>query len=355
MLFRNLLLILGALFILAGAALGVVWLKRGPQQPDAASNQAAANAPSRLEILSATRAIPSGTLLQEGDIGWKDIDQSQLRPGNLVRGQASEAEFLGAVTTREFANGEAFIASELIKLGASRFLSAVLKPGKRAVSIFVDAAQSSSGLIIPGNHVDVILTQSFGDSTNNGKKQSVAETVLEDVRIIAVDQTLSQHPKTGLAESVSASLDNRLPKTVTLEVTARQAEILSVAEKLGQLQISVRPFENAVSAGAANKRPSPAWGGDVSSALRDYAMRLAQEEARKAAEEAAAQARMAQNQAKPASAPEVVSACKPGQRQPCGTGSTLEASVRWPPLAIYPPGGDVRRPAAEANEWSAND
>ncbi len=354
MLFRNLLLILGALFILAGAALGVVWLKRGAEQQDAANNQAAASAPSRLEILSASRAIPSGTLLQEGDIGWTDIEQSQLRPGNLVRGQASEAEFLGAVTTRDFANGEAFIASELIKIGSAGFLSAVLKPGKRAVSMFVDAAQSSSGLVIPGNRVDVILTQSFGDSQNNSKKQSVAETVLEDVRIIAVDQTLNQHAKTGLADAVGANPDTRLPKTVTLEVTARQAEILSVAEKLGQLQISVRPLENAVSAGAAERRPSPAWGADVSPALRDYALRLAQEEARKA-EEAAAQARKAQEQAQPASAPAMASACKPGQRPPCGTGSTLEASVRWPPLAFDPPGAAVRRPAAKANEWSAND
>ncbi len=337
MLLRNLLLILGALFILAGAALGVVWLRHGPVSPEAASREAAApSSAGRIEVLSAAHAIASGTLLQPSDIAWKELAPNQLRPGNLVRGEISEAEFMGAVTIRDFADGESLTASELIKLGSRKFLSAVLKPNHRAVSIFVDAAQSSSGLVLPGNHVDVILTQSFEGATKTSKKQSVAETVLEDVRIIAVDQALGQQPKTGPVDAANLTPESRIPKTVTLELTAREAEILSVADKLGQLQISVRPLENAASAAAAEKRPAPAWSTDVSRALGEY-MRLGQAEAAKKPEAVPAET--------------IVAACKPGQRPPCGTGSTLESSVRWPPLTPY---AAVNQPLA-ANKRSAHD
>jgi pilus assembly protein CpaB len=399
MLFRNLLLVLGALFVLAGGALGVIWLRqeRVPVQ------SAEGTAQRRTEILSAAHVIPSGTLLQAADTTWKEIEPSQLRPGNIVRGQTSEAEFLGAFTTRDFASGEALVASDLIKVADRRFLAAVLKPGLRAASIFVDAAQSSSGLLLPGNHVDVILTQVLeesgngpkkktitetvksenttketvaetDESANNPKKQTVAETVLEDVRIIAVDQTLSQQPKAGL----EGAIDARTPKTVTLELTERQAEKLSVAEKLGQIQISVRPLENAASAaGAEDRRSDPVWGGDVSQALKKFS-RLQEDLAReiqarklaeKAAQEKLARETAARNSAEKtaeafkdelakaqeaiAASQRLIPACMPGQRPPCGTGSSLESSLRWPPRLYFPAQNPVVFSGPDSKDQSA--
>ena len=134
-------------------------------------------------------------MLQPEDIAWKQIEPQELKPGNMVRGQVAESEFLGASTRRDLANGEPLAASDLLKLSDRRFLAAVLKPGARAISISVDAAQSASGLILPGNHVDVILTQNLGEVTGEGKRKVVAETILQDVRVIAVDQAINPQAK----------------------------------------------------------------------------------------------------------------------------------------------------------------
>jgi pilus assembly protein CpaB len=271
MLFRNLLLVLGGLCILAGLALCYAWVSGGNSPASlAGSEPAAPPAPViQITILKAAHSIPSGTLLQSADIGWKEVGAGELRPGNLVRGQFSETEFLGAITRREFAEGEALIASELVKLSDRRFLAAALKPGSRAVSIAVDAAQSASGLILPGNHVDVILTQSLGEGLGDAKRKTVAETFLRDVRVIAVDQLLSQQPKAAPSENTIFT-ETRVPKTVTLELSEKQAERLFVATQLGSLQLSVRPLENSqiFVNEDANHRP-PTWASDVSSALKE--------------------------------------------------------------------------------------
>lgn len=269
MFFRNSLLILGLLFVLSAAALGYLLLA-GQDAPTEANLPEAPAA--TIAVLSAAHAIPSGTLLQSDDLLWKDISAPEIRPGNLVRGQISETDYLGASTQRDFAGGEALVAGDLLKASDRRFLAAVLRPGNRAISIAVDAAQSASGLILPGNHVDVILTQTFADMglegrmALEGRKKIVAETILQDVRVIAVDQALHQQAKTPVGSQYSG--EARLPKTVTLELTRRQAEMVFVAQQLGHLQLSVRPLETASALTPEPGQGLPTWGADVSPALR---------------------------------------------------------------------------------------
>jgi pilus assembly protein CpaB len=264
---RNLLLILGSLSILLGLAVGYASLKQTPPEPiETVVIQKAPNT----QVLVAAHAISTGTLLQSSDLVWKDVAPGELRPGNLARGEANEAEFFGAIARRDFAEGEALIASDVLKHNDRRFLAAVLKPGNRAVSIAVDATQSASGLMLPGNYVDIILTQTLAESAE--KKRSVGETILTNVRVIAVDQALGQ-PLTrsaSVADSISQPVEARLPKTVTLEVTERQAEKVFVALQMGALQLSVRPLELASETGADDTGPanSATWSSDVSTAVK---------------------------------------------------------------------------------------
>jgi pilus assembly protein CpaB len=268
--FRNVLFILGAVLIAAGIALGYFWIT-GQEAPaeagraDAPPPQAAAQ---RIFVLSAAHRIPAETLLQPADISWKEIGASDLRPGNLVRGQISEADFLGAMTTREFAEQDVLNASDLLKLSDRRFLAAVLKRGSRAISVSVDAAQSASGLLLPGNHVDVILTQNITDPSWEGRRKIVAETFLRDIRVIAVDQSLNQQPKTPADSPILA--EPRVPKTVTLELTQKEAEMVFVALQLGSIQLSLRPLDGR--SGTEGEGPAsapPTWAFDVSPALRE--------------------------------------------------------------------------------------
>jgi pilus assembly protein CpaB len=273
MLFRNVLLAIGVLCLVAGLGLAGLWLS---QMQRASVEQKSPEVARASAVLAARRDIAAGTLLRAEDIGWKDVPPGEARPPYLPRGQVTEAEYLGAITRREFVAGEPLVAGDLVKPSDRQFLAAVLKPGMRAVSISVDAPQTASGLVRPGDSVDVILTQSFGESETNPGHKSVGETVLFDVRVIAVDQALSTpaRPQPTTERIGIAGTEARVPKTVTLEVSQRQAETLFVAAQLGKLQLAVRPLEGSGRERAEEPRRSrPTWASDVSPALKDLSSR----------------------------------------------------------------------------------
>jgi pilus assembly protein CpaB len=267
MFLRNVLFGLGVLCILGSVAFGYLWF--ASQGAPADAQREAPPPPVRVAILTAAHPVPAGTLLQQEDVAWKEIVQGEVQAGNLVRGQIADSEFLGASARRDLAAGEPLATSDLLKLSDRRFLAAVLRPGARAISISVDAAQSASGLILPGNHVDVILTQNLGDEGGESKRKVVAETILQDIRVIAVDQTLNQQGNAGATAPLHFG-EARVPKTVTLELTKRQAEMAFVALQLGHIQLSVRSLDDTAGAGRDGEersRDRPTYGADVSPAL----------------------------------------------------------------------------------------
>lgn len=304
MFLRNVLLAVGAVFVLAGVGLMIAWFGQARNTPAGVATQVE----TQQAVLTAAHAIPAGTLLRKEDITFKDVGPGEVHPGNLLRGQ--ETEFLGTSSRRDFAEGEPSMANEFTK---PQSLATVLKPGYRAVSIFVDAAQSAAGMALPGDHVDVILTQSFDDkiTTDPGRK-TVGETVLHDVRVIAIDQSLNP-PSTVVTTLSSVSTETRIPKTVTLELSERQAEELLVAQQLGKFQLVVRPFAATATARPEGVRTAkPVWASDVSLALNEI-------------------------HTLPLAAPSSVIGAPPPALQSCNpaTGSTLDGDVRCPPHFGY--------------------
>jgi pilus assembly protein CpaB len=259
MILRNILLGVGVLALLAGIVLSVVWLNGSAGAP--------AEVPvERRAMLVAAHQITTGSLLRLEDMVWKDVASTDIVPIDLVRGQVTEAEFVGAAARRDFAAGEPLVSSDLIKPNDRGFLSAVLAAGDRAVSIAVDASQSNAGLVMPGDHVDIVLTQSFSDAAADAAHKTVSETVLQDIRVIAVDQTFSALAKPS---SIMATAEARLPKTVTLEVSERDAERVFVAMQLGKLGLTVRALDIAGDqriGGAVVQ--TPLWASEVSPALK---------------------------------------------------------------------------------------
>jgi pilus assembly protein CpaB len=217
-------------------------------------------------------------LLRKEDFDWKEIPKGKPNPDALVRGKVSETTYLGAITRRNFAKGERLIAADLLKPGDRHFLSAVLKPRHRAVAISIKAPQSSSGLLLPGDYVDVILTQSFDGRTFDHGRRSVGETILRNRRVLAVDKALESND-TGVVANAKAVAKSkaRPPKTITLEVTPQEAERLYVAQQLGELQLSVRALEGAgAELAQERKRNRPIWAADVSPAVRQVVLMGAQ-------------------------------------------------------------------------------
>ena len=88
----------------------------------------------------------------------------------VLKGQRSEEEMVGAVVRSRIAAGEPITDGAVVKPGDRGFLAAVLSPGMRAVSVPVNATSSHSGLIFPGDRVDLILTQSL--SADEGEIRS---------------------------------------------------------------------------------------------------------------------------------------------------------------------------------------
>jgi pilus assembly protein CpaB len=287
MFLRNVLLAVGAAFVLLGVVVLVAWFGQARKSPGVVETRVEG----RASVLVAAQAISTGTLLRQEDFKSKELGPDELlQPGSLVAGQ--EKEFLGALSRRDFAEGDPLIASEFVKPNDRRFLAAVLHPGNRAVTILVDAAQSVAGLALPDDHVDVVLTLSFeekdtitettptagGTATVSAEKfliplglRTAGETVLQGVRVIAVDQSLNPPSATVASVLPAAGAEARIPKTVTLEVGERDAEKLLVAEKLGSFQLVVRPLEVAATDPPEDKRNNrPVWASDVSQAIRRF-------------------------------------------------------------------------------------
>lgn len=272
MFLRNILIVLGIVFVLAGLGLTVTWFGRGDSSNDGAIRTVKAQMSEQIKpaMLIAKRPLPAGTLLRDSDMAWKEIAPGKVGPGVFLRGRTSKEDLLGAITQRDFAEGDALRVKALVMPNDRQFLAAVLKPGRRAVSISVNAPQSSSGLVLPGDYVDVILTQNFAVGDGGVPQRTVAETVLRKVRIIAVDRNLNK-PSTvkDTVENVTDVPD--VPKTITLELTERQAQALFVATQLGSIQLSVHPLAASAETLTDDGESTPTWATDVSPAFKQLA------------------------------------------------------------------------------------
>ncbi len=217
---RNIILILVAVAITAGTGLVArSWLNNQRQEPVVAALPPPVK---KTFVLVADKDLPTGTFVKENLLTWQSWPDEKIHQSYLIKGKVDLTELVGAVVRRSISAGEPVSTGRLVKPGTRGFLAAVLRPGYRAISLRINATSSISGLIFPGDRVDVILTHSVSD-------RRVSETVLTNVRILAIDQQTndqSQDPKVG--------------KHATFEVTPKQAEMFSVLTDMGKLSLSLR-------------------------------------------------------------------------------------------------------------------
>jgi len=197
-----------------------------------------------VQILVAAKALSAGTTLDETNVKWQDWPKTSVFPGTIVKeGGKKLSDVAKGQVGRAIAAGEPVPESAILKGGKDgSAVSASLKEGMRAVAIGVSANSMVGGFVGPGDYVDVLLTYSkklkyegVDDpnienmvSANLGKY--VTETILQNVRVIAVDQSAKR----------DAEKPVKLGKTITLEVDMRGAETLAVADKMGDLSLSLR-------------------------------------------------------------------------------------------------------------------
>ena len=184
-----------------------------------------------VQVLVARNAIHTGQLIKPDDLRWQPWPQGTLPPTYIVEGKRPISDFVGAVARSQLHVGEPVVETEIVMPGSRGFLAAVLKPGLRAVSIPATATSTVSGFIYAGDRVDVLLTHML---TGANGQHSATETILRNARVIAMDQKLDFTP--GDKPDVA--------KTATLELTAKQTEIVTLAVKMGDLSLVLRSLQD---------------------------------------------------------------------------------------------------------------
>ena len=217
--------------------------------------------PQQVAVLAAAQAVQPGALLKPADLIARKIP-APLPPGALADTPKARRALTGAMVRRSLSAHEVILPADVLRPGDHGFLAAVLHPGMRAVTVGVDMVSGTAGLIWPGDRVDVILTQATADPNVPPARRVVAETVLPDVRVIAIDQRLVEGATPGGPSGHAAH-------TVTLEVTAAEVERVAVATRLGRLSLAVRAAEPAPGngLGTAPGPPPAVFAGEVAQTL----------------------------------------------------------------------------------------
>lgn len=268
--YRILLLFAAVALLGAGGLITRAVLHRPASQP-AATPQAEAVIAMR-QVLVAKADLAGGQFLEESDLTWRDRPANTLRPDLYLHGADSTAPLQGAVLLRPLKAGEAIQRGDVVSPRERGFLAAVLPPDKRSVTVAVDEVAGNAGLIFPGDRVDMIVTHSE-PRAEDPSRQVLGQTVLEDVRILAVDQALrGPTEEAGKDGKVSAAVAQRrgAARTVTLEVSPRDAGVVAVAVNLGRVTLALRSMAADRIADADGKDVGKVvWAGDVMASLSE--------------------------------------------------------------------------------------
>ena len=251
-----------ALITAAGTALFVnAWLEDQKRAALASAQPVTVIAePDYIEVLVAAERLLPGSFVKPGSVRWQKWPDVEVPAGYQVRGRGEEAELTGSVVRHVLTPGDPILPENFIRPGDRGFLAAVLDPDMRAVSLPVDEASSNAGLILPGDRVDVILTQSMSRPGEGGNARRVSETILENLRVIAMGRRLHTDPEDDLGSSAV--------RTATLEVSPEGAEVVALVTELGKLSLSLRSIASAIEPSSVRPpRRAVTWDSDISQVL----------------------------------------------------------------------------------------
>ncbi|MCF8495110.1 MAG: Flp pilus assembly protein CpaB [Alphaproteobacteria bacterium] len=234
---KNVLIVLGGAVLVAILVAVLVQVTLGGKQKKQVAQEA------RVEILVAAQDLGIGRELQPGDLRWQEWPKSSVFPGALTRKDKTELaeKALEGRLSRNIAQGEPVMKNALLGQSKGNFVAASLEPGMRAMAIEVSASSMVAGFLGPGDHVDIILTYKETINTEDSDPRVHAmieknldklatETILQNVKVLAVDQIAERKDDDKI----------KVGKTVTVSVSAEDAEKLSLAAEIGELMLSLR-------------------------------------------------------------------------------------------------------------------
>jgi pilus assembly protein CpaB len=260
------------LLVAAVAAIGLALVVRGAfssKEPPPAVVAAPPPTPGKpmAQVLTARRDLAIGDRLTPADMGWTAWPVEALNPAFITDGAAPVAagaeptggakivksassaasavivgagpmtQFEGAIVREPMLTGEPIIQRKVVRGGDGGYLSVVLNPGRRAIAVPINVESGAGGFILPGDRVDVLQSREVTSPASAmtamaAKNTFVADTVLSNIRVLAIDQAI-EAPK---------SAKSMVGATATLEVTPADAELLMRAKAQGTLFLSLRAY-----------------------------------------------------------------------------------------------------------------
>lgn len=196
-----------------------------------------------VEVLVAANDIRLGDSVRSSDLSWHAWPKNAATRGYITKVSNPRAlsRFSGAVARAPFLKGEPIKEQKLIKISEGGVMAAILPMGMRAISTPIREETSAGGFILPNDRVDVIVSRRVRTAR---REEHVSETVLRNVRVLAIGQTIDQ--KSGKKVATG--------KTATLELTLRQSETLALAQSMGEISLALRSLSDANPAGGTGPR-----------------------------------------------------------------------------------------------------
>ena len=186
-------------------------------------------------VVAAEIAVPFGTKVGERHLKVLTMPAEFVPPGSFT----SIAEVVDRVAVQPIVAGEILMRQRFSEYEDGSTLAALVSEKMRAVTVRVDDVIGVAGFLLPGNRVDVLAARREAGS------RATAETILRDVKVLAVDQT-----------AASEKNEPVIVRAVTLEVNPAQAEILVKSKEEGSIQLTLRnPLDDELFVEAAPAPP----------------------------------------------------------------------------------------------------
>jgi pilus assembly protein CpaB len=243
------------LIILGGGFLAALLVAMLMQAMLGGSKPKILNEEPKASILVATKNLKIGDTLTKEDMKWQEWPQSSVFAGAItkdsVKDKPADELALSGRLRRNVSMGEPLSMASVVAEEKGNFVAATLGDGMRAMAIKVKAESSVGGFLMPNDRVDVVMTyevrlpsdEKVQNASMTVVNKRAAQTILENIRIVAVDQKAKEIEEAAIA------------RTVTLEVNPQQAEKLALAESMGSLSLALRKLGDETSVIIDGKNP----------------------------------------------------------------------------------------------------
>lgn len=197
---------------------------------------------SEVDVLIATRDFRVGEVISPDDLAWAPWPEETANPEYFTEKVHPDAfsDIAGTVVRIPIFAREPILPQKIVQRGETGIMAALVSPGMLAVSVEISVESAAGGFILPDDRVDVLLTHEVELETSSGVSDRIESVViLENVRVLAIDQGLTQPGETQTA----------IGQTATLELSQEDAGLVAFGERKGELSLALRSLTDAALAG----------------------------------------------------------------------------------------------------------